>query len=297
MAAPEEADTQAATSAPPEPSLTLDSQAEWADADDSALPITHTELAEGIPEADRGRIEQAEQRVQRRAADAALFERLAAERFTGPAYERFANELAAYGLAVMQAWLRTGHIFRLVRAKGIRLHPTEHELMLFARSEDERQSLALTTVTVALTQFKQRAQADTGWSADGGANITTYFMGACVLSFPNELARVRRADKRWSKSLAAEERTESFKCMNEAHGIDTSGSIGRDPASIVAGTDQVERTLTTLTDKQRQVVLATLQDYTHDEIAELFSYPSGRAVEGVLYRLRRKAQSTVGGSE
>ncbi|NKZ93721.1 hypothetical protein GS966_28755, partial [Rhodococcus hoagii] len=68
---------------------------------------------------------------------------------------------------------------------------------------------------------------------------------------------------------------------------------GRNPANVVVGDDAVERLLSRLKPREREVVLATEQDYTQDEIAELFGYTSRKAVEGVLYRTRRKARSSL----
>ncbi|TQF65297.1 sigma-70 family RNA polymerase sigma factor [Rhodococcus spelaei] len=288
MAAPEEMQTQAATPARPEPGRSLAISSSLAAGGGYVPDITQEQIDEGVPEKNRRDVRKAEQQLQRRLADAALFQTLTDQQFSGPGYDRFANELAAYGLAVMKGWLCTGHIFRVVRSKGILLAPTEYELDLFARSAEERESLALTTVTVALTQFKKRAMADIGWKADGGASITTYFMGACAMSFPNELARVRVLNRRWSRSIETEEKNESFRPRGEALGIDTGQTIGRNPANVVVGDDAVQRLLAGLKDREREVVLATLQDYTQDEIAELLGYKSRKAVEGVLYRTRRK---------
>lgn len=289
MAAPEKTDLQAATPAQPEPGPSRSMFA----AGDSVPAITQAQIDEGVSKKDRRDVRKAEQQLQRRLADAQLFKTLADQQFSGPGYDKFANELAAYGLAVMKGWLCTGHIFRVVRSKGIYLQPTDRELELYARSEEERESLALMTVTVALAQFKKRAKAAAGWNADGGASITTYFMGACAMSFPNELARVRVLNRRWARSIDTEEKNESFRARGESLGIDTGQTIGRNPANVVVGNDAVERLLGGLKRREREVVLATLQDYTQDEIAELFKYKSRKAVEGVLYRTRQKARSSL----
>lgn len=52
------------------------------------------------------------------ANDAKLYDQLAALGFTGPAYDRFAESLASYGLRVVQGWLRSGLIFSHVRTGG-----------------------------------------------------------------------------------------------------------------------------------------------------------------------------------
>jgi hypothetical protein len=44
-------------------------------------------------------------------------------------------------------------------------------------------------VPCALAGFRQNALIESGWTCEGGASITTYFMGACLYDFPNEFRR------------------------------------------------------------------------------------------------------------
>ena len=66
----------------------------------------------------------------------------------------------------------------------------------------ERLQLALDTTVDALTFFRDRVLREGRWSFDGGATLTTYFIGACILTFPNVFRLWQRAECRWKRSLA-----------------------------------------------------------------------------------------------
>jgi hypothetical protein len=74
-------------------------------------------------------------------ADAALYRRLASVGFAGPDYRVFNEGLAAYGIAVCEAWLVTGLMFQRCARQGrpIGDPPTDW-------SADDRRELTLETV-------------------------------------------------------------------------------------------------------------------------------------------------------
>jgi hypothetical protein len=124
--------------------------------------------------------------------------------FTGPDYEIFAGELAAYGYPIILAWLRRGVIWKHCADRGRPLSPTDADRETLANVFDERLELALETVAVALKFFKNRVLRTGTWAFDGGATLTTYFIGACLLAFPNVFRRWQAAERRWHRALAAE---------------------------------------------------------------------------------------------
>ena len=65
--------------------------------------------------------EYAESREARLAADVDLLTRVMFEGFQGPAWDRMAERLVAYGLVVMKSWLRRGVIFDRCADKGWRI--------------------------------------------------------------------------------------------------------------------------------------------------------------------------------
>lgn len=77
--------------------------------DDCTISVERNELQD--LEHDKN-VRRAAENLARRLEDSRLREDLARLDFTGPRYTRFAEELAAYGIAVCQAWLLTGEMFR-----------------------------------------------------------------------------------------------------------------------------------------------------------------------------------------
>jgi DNA-directed RNA polymerase specialized sigma24 family protein len=213
----------------------------------------------------------------RRRADEDLVGALAACGFSGPLYDRFRDELARYGISVLCGWMRSGYVFHLAAQRGVGLHPTEQELDEFQRDRDTCQELAIMTVAVALRRFRQQALVEGGWRPDGGASLTTYFMGACLSAFPNEFRR-HRLDRRRRQDIGVAELEVTARRLDEEP----------DPADVTAGNMQVRHVLARADPRTRAIVALWLDGYHHDEIAEMTGEKSARAVEGVLYRWRVK---------
>ena len=122
-------------------------------------------------------------RKERLAADVDLLTWLALHRFAGRAYERFAEELAKYGYAVMIAWIKKGLILGRCRQRGFGGLP-EPPVGAFARA-DVADELAGETVAKALHHFRDDVLMKGRWDPNRGATIKTYFVGQCLIRFPN----------------------------------------------------------------------------------------------------------------
>ncbi|GAB7038254.1 MULTISPECIES: RNA polymerase sigma factor [Catenuloplanes] len=209
-------------------------------------------------------------------ADQRLVALLARDGFEGPRYDRFARDLCDYALPVLKGWLYSGEIFGLCAKVRIFLHPTERELARLHHDADAREELAAMTVAVALRKFRNIALVGGGWTADGGACLTTYFMGACKLVFAGELRRVRDQDRRWRQQDACDVRPEL---------------AADDPAAIAVGTDLVRYHLDRVDERTAVCVALHIDGYTHEQIAKsLGDGTSPRAVEGVPHRWRTKVK-------
>ena len=127
-----------------------------------------------------GLTESLAERLARHAADRDLFVEVVAERFAGRRWRQLGDDLLKYGLAVVDGWLRTGYIFVKTAQARRPVFPTAHELTELKADKDLREGLADVVVAVALVRFQQRALAGTGWTYDGGASLSTYFVGGCV---------------------------------------------------------------------------------------------------------------------
>lgn len=119
--------------------------------------------------------------LDRLAGDLDLYNTLALSRFCGPSYDYFADELARYGLAVIGAWVRTGLIFSKCRERGLGgLPPAEWELQA-----DDVEELTNETVGLAVVKFREKVLLEKRWDPRKGASLRTYFIGQCLIRFPN----------------------------------------------------------------------------------------------------------------
>jgi DNA-directed RNA polymerase specialized sigma24 family protein len=222
--------------------------------------------------------------VDRRLRDRQLVLVLARQGFQGRQYEHFVEELVRYGVSVLRGWMHSGYIFQLAAERGYGLRPHELDLEALASDSDLREELATMTVARALPSFRQRALVDGGWSYEGGASITTYFMGACLTYFPNEFRRYRSSQER--QRLALQRQKAVYE--NPVHPLSAADEVG---AKL-----QVLEELECIGESRTQAAVALLLDgYTQQEICQILGEPSVRAVEGLLYRWRQKAQSRRGG--
>ncbi|GAB3608337.1 Fis family transcriptional regulator [Humibacter ginsengiterrae] len=107
--------------------------------------------------------------------------------FVGKDYDYFANELAKYGIAVINAWCYRGTIFAKVGAKGFGGLPQLPDDTL--RQPDNAVELAQLCVADALASFRTSVLLPNKWDPAKGASIRTYFIGHCLLRFANVYRR------------------------------------------------------------------------------------------------------------
>jgi len=204
-------------------------------------------------------------------ADAELRDRLAACGFAGPDYLEFTERLAAYGIAVCTSWLASGLMFHYCALRGRSCGPPPTDW-----SRQDRTELALETVAVALQMFHDDALVGGRWVAGGGASLKTYFIGTCVLAFPNVYRGWHAERHRWDRS-AATARTLAR----------VSPPQPQDPEDKAIMEDLVSQGLAGLSPTTRTAILMTGAGYSHEEIAEVLGTTT-RSVEAILYRHRRR---------
>lgn len=251
-------------------------------------PASDDEVAEGLgagagrlPAALRAEAEEAQraqERLERRLADRDLIDRLARSGFKGPEYDKLEDALTEYTLPVLRGWMYTAYIFKQTAKLGWPLHPTEDELDRLRTDSDLRGDLAVNTLLKALPFFREHALLNGNWSVEGGANLTTYFTGACTQMFPNVFRAGRRERRRLGQVLPTDD-----------HFLDTAVPASGDPARIVVGDEWVLDVLTDLPLKNRYVVELSQAGFTQIEIGEMLEMTTG-AVEGVMYRFRKAMQ-------
>ncbi|WP_433732491.1 hypothetical protein ACQP2Y_46825 (plasmid) [Actinoplanes sp. CA-051413] len=217
--------------------------------------------------------------LRRRLADQRLRDALAEENFAGARYRRFEQELAAYGISVLRGWMHSGYIFKATATLGFHLDPTEYELEELVRDSDVREELANMTVAVTLPKFRDQALVGGGWTSDGGASLPTYFVGATKYVFPNEFRQHRAYRSRYNRATH-ETAVKTGPLLDPLS----------DPAATVPSDMHVRDVIRSLDGRTAPVVALRLLGYSHEEIAELLDLPTDRAVEGILYRTRARAE-------
>lgn len=264
-----------------------DLQPPWATAlPDGPGDLTEAEIASSLPADRREEMEELADRVRRRAADAEMLAQLKAEGFAGPRWELFVNELARYGLAVIEVWLQTGYLFAKTREQHRPLNPSSHELEQLRKDPDERAGLADVVVARALRSFRDKSLSGLGWSADGGAGITTYFIGGCIIAFNNAFRSWRTSEANWESAHRVVDAELLSAVENDIEDHLRVHAFEAPENSAVVG-DELRRALREITDRERLVIQLYAQGLPSRRIAEL-AETTVKGVEGVLDRLWKK---------
>lgn len=248
-----------------------------------------------LPKEDRERARKAAESLARRERDHEKISDLALRGFDGPEYEMFASELCAYGYPVIMAWIRRGLIYKLCTEKGRPISASEAERATLNESYEDRLELAMDTTARAMTYFRSEVLLKNKWTFHGGATLTTYFVGACLLAFPNEFRRWQGERARWNKALAVgqlrypETTAEQLHSPQIAHRL--VGHAGSDPADTVVARAYLMAELRAMSEETAQAAALVLDGLSHDEIGAQLGI-SARAVEALLYRYRVKRVDT-----
>jgi len=217
--------------------------------------------------------------ARRRLADLVLVEELAAEGFCGVQFEMFVIELSSYGIAALMAWMRTGQIARQCAAKG---RPVAGGLP-DQWSPDDRLEIAVETTARALNHFIGEVLIPGRWDPGRGASLKTFFVGSCVLQFPNVYSVWRTEQRPWKAVDVIEPGTEDA-AIPLTHGASWS-----DPtAENVIRRELTQENLDAIKDSRtRKAAEMVMDGYSFAEAGAATGL-SAAAVEGRLYRLRRR---------
>jgi hypothetical protein len=206
------------------------------------------------------------QRLERLEADKELVLQLMLHGYAGGAWRIFSLALAEYGLQVMKAWIATGRIFEQCKRKG-RGVPSGKPL----RDQDDVTGLAGVVVAEAINAFRDHVLVPGKWDPNRGASLKTFFIGQCVLRFPNEY-------RKWTSSL---ERAPA-ECSSEVL-VQRSA-----PPDKVA---ELRRVLASLPNNDAgRIAVMTEMGFTQAEIARSIGVTK-RSVDSKLYRARRQGVS------
>ncbi len=217
-------------------------------------------------------------------ADQMLMLRLSVEGFGGDTWDLVATGLVEYGYAVMRAWISSGLVFLKCRERGISLSsPTD-----IRPSPDDVADIAEDVVADAIINFRDRVLRAGRWDPARGASLTTYFVGNCLIQFPNEH---RRWYRRTSRDRAHAQGLDALSPLAAAR------AFGRpdDVPSHLEATDTFRRILSAAGDETNRVIVQlTAAGYGVDEISEITQL-TYKQVESRLGRLRTKAKEVRDG--
>lgn len=218
--------------------------------------------------------------------DVRLLLALQAEGFDGTLWTELSNRLARYGLEVMKAWIHSGEIYKRAKLKQRAVERARPPL-----STDEAIAVAMDTVAEGVELFKKKGLEQHDWNPAGGARLSTYFIGSCVLCFPN----VHRGQ------LTQRSRTDQDVFVSDFD-LDFGASATRSAEDEVVGLLGIVDTLRGGRRGRRSgypddvvnlVVLYHMEDYKSAEIAELISSDTAKytpsTVRKILAEYRKQA--------
>jgi RNA polymerase sigma factor (sigma-70 family) len=215
--------------------------------------------------------------AERLASDLEQYQALVDVGFTGPVYERFRDELWDYAMRVMHEFMLRGRIVELCESRNAPVSVSNLARRAMHTSQDTRDEIAVDSIAWTEKYFREEILIKGRWRPKpGAASIRSYFIGACAFGF-------RRALRNWESAH-----------KDEWLRADATTVIDRvadtlDPAERAAIMDFLRRILKDAPPEARHICSLILQDLSHTEIADQLGI-STRAVEGYLYRLRKRAR-------
>ncbi|WP_346139533.1 sigma-70 family RNA polymerase sigma factor [Streptomyces coeruleofuscus] len=226
--------------------------------------------------------EDAATRAQLPGHDAALVAFLRRSGFEGPHYQQFITELMAYGWRTLSSWSASGHIFKRTARMG---RPVSPAMMPEVWAYEDRTQVVTDTVLKGSTLFREHGLVRGKWSPDGGASLTTYFVGAAVLAFRPVYIRWYKAHHLGQAEL--DHRTaDTDDVLLAQHDIPDQRAT--DPAYTAATRDHINRMRPLLPDEQLREALGWVTlGYTHAEAAAKVGL-TPKALERRLARARTK---------
>lgn len=224
-----------------------------------------------------------QENLQRLGGDEELLLELQLHGFAGRAWDRFAREMARYGVGVMSSWIRRGVIYgRVKKLTGFGLE--RRDGWPDAELCDD---LATDTVVVALDYFRERVLRAGRWQASRGASLGTFFIGQCLYRFANVYNKALRAEinDQEHREIPADEMAEDW--FDPIRGIE---------AEVVARQEVADALAQVSTERAREaLVLKHIGGYTYEEIAERLGMTDARQIGNMLnYQRAQRRQRRSG---
>ncbi|MFD0391806.1 RNA polymerase sigma factor [Streptomyces nogalater] len=158
-------------------------------------------------------------------------------------------------------------------------------MMLETWAYEDRTQVVTDTVLKGSTLFREHGLVRGKWSPDGGASLTTYFVGAAVLAFRPVYIRWYKAHHLGQAELD-HHTADTDDVLYAQHDIPDQRAT--DPAHAAATRDHINRMRPLLPDEQLREALAWVTlGYTHAEAAAKVGL-TPKALERRLARARTK---------
>lgn len=219
---------------------------------------------------------------ERLSADRAIVLALTADGFTGPRYDLFRHEVMAYGYQVLVGWIRRGVMFNECRSHGLHLAVSPSIRERLSTAFEDAHDLAATTVAQTFPKFVEKGLVEGRWDPGKGASLKSYFIGACVYTFPNVY-------RTWANGFLAGLREPRYGLLPDQ--IDTVRGAP-DPADVVMSRAAVDDALAALPPVTAHALeLIVFGGYPHREAARLAGLTED-ALQKRLKRLRFRKRST-----
>lgn len=231
-------------------------------------PVHEHELRAIEEENDKAR--RAAENLARLEKDWVLYREMADEGFEGPVWLQYAEELCAYGIEVITAWMVTGEMFAKAtqRGRGVGQKPREF-------NRDDCEDVAQEVLVRGIRHFQDYALRRCKWDPSKGASMRTYFIGGCISQFSNAYHAWR------DKEAQPVDPSEALLHANETI----------DVASQVTRAATIESALTQLRPADRAIIELYRNGYEHQEIADAFGMPSAAAATERIRRIVRNLAS------
>lgn len=234
----------------------------------------------------------------------AAWQYVAAHGEAGPYREILSADLWVYGRDVLMSWIYDGSVFERCRLRGIGISYPDWAWRELRASFEAREELALDTLILAIRGSEVEPEA--GVEIDSDVSLTprwegfferslprwdpqqaalrTYFVGFLIYPFATKFREWHEAKARWRDELHL--RTRSVSDLVDR--VMTSGAlVDNDPLHLIVRRDQLRGLLKEADVVNRHIADLVMHGYSYREIADELGL-SERAVEGRLYRLRRK---------
>ena len=212
-------------------------------------------------------------RLDRLIADRELAERLHAAGYVGRDWDYFAAELIKYGYAVLIAWMRDGVIWRRLATRNIGGLPTPPPWEWHLETWTD---LASDVLISAVPKFRDTVLATGRWDPNGRASLKTFFIGHCLIRFPNPY-------RSWHTAVTAR----NLEVPDDIDSWRHADPTGAGPEHDLVRREDLAHGLATLDDRTREALVLLDQGYDQAEVADRIG-TSRKAVEMIVRRHRAR---------